>query len=118
MTNVGLISELEKKSEFKKTSKLSNVFKKKRSKKENRIKSLNKKPKMRKSLKTNNLKKKKAKKEKAFKGASKKILIQTLKELGVLKNSGFDYTVSFKSNKVGLTFFIQNFEKIMIFIFI
>lgn len=100
MTNVGIVKEIEKKSELKKTNKLSNVFKKKRSRKENQVKSLNKKkPKMRKSLKTNNLKKKKLKKS-SFKGASKKILIQTLKELGVLKNSGFDYTINFKSKKV------------------
>ena len=63
-----------------------------------------KRSKLRRSLKSHNLKKSLGKQK--LTGASKAALIRTLKELGVLKDSAFDYTVSFKSKKV--FFFLEN----------
>ena len=106
MTNVNVIKRLKKhRADFEQSGKDKGLFKRKKSRKENRVKSASKKrSKLRRSLKSHNLKKSLGKQK--LTGASKAALIRTLKELGVLKDSAFDYTVSFKSKKV--FFFLEN----------
>ena len=100
MTNINVIQKLKKhRAEYEQSGKDKALIKKKKSRKENRVKSASKKrSKLRRSLKSHNLKKSLGKQK--LTGASKAALIRTLKELGVLKDSAFDYTVSFKSKKV------------------